>query len=214
MTITKYGHSCLLIETNGTRILTDVGSWNETPDATGVNAIVITHEHGDHFDLDKIKAVLANNPDAAVVTHAAVAKLLEEEGIQTVMIEPGQRIEINGVGIESYGTEHAIIYGSASPCRNTGFLIADMLFIPGDALHDLPPKPVSVLALPTGGPWMKIAEAIDYAKAVNPKVVFPIHDALYTEEVRNGMVPRMIGAHLEPAGIGFEHLADGETREF
>lgn len=213
MIITKYGHACLLIEKDGKRILIDPGSWNPTPEAAGISVILITHEHGDHCDIDQIKAVLANNPGARVVTHLEVGKKLDEAGIQSTAIEPGLVLTIDGLSIESFGTAHAIIYGT-SPCRNTGFLIADELFVPGDALHDVPTKPVRVLALPTGGPWMKIAEAIDYAKVLKPQVAFPIHDAVYTEEVQRGLIPRIIGGFLEKEGIRFVDLAKGETKEF
>lgn len=63
MKITKFAHSCLLIEVAGAKILTDLGSWNpEIPEVSGLNAILITHEHTDHFDIEKLKAVVSNNP--------------------------------------------------------------------------------------------------------------------------------------------------------
>jgi len=214
MNITRYGHSCLLVEDNGVRVLTDIGTMNETPDIAGVSAIVISHEHGDHFDIEKIKEVLKNNPDAQIITHAAVGEKLNEAGISFVAIEPGESLNINGFMIESYGTDHAIIYGDTPPCRNTGFLLANKLFMPGDALHDIPAKPVEILALPTSGPWMKLAEAIDYAKAVKPKAAFPIHDALYTDAVRKGGIATWMERLLTPAGIEFVNVLPGESKEF
>jgi L-ascorbate metabolism protein UlaG (beta-lactamase superfamily) len=105
------------------------------------------------------------------------------------------------------------VYGS-SPCRNTGFLIAERLFVPGDALHDVPGKSVEILALPTGGPWMKFAEAIDYAKKLSPRVVFPIHDAMYIDDYKHGFVPMYVGGRLSESGIEFRDMADGATEEF
>lgn len=214
MKITKYGHSCLLVEENFVKIVTDPGKWNRTPDATNVNAILITHEHQDHFELSQVKEILEKSPEALVITHEAVAVKLAEAGIPHVTIEPGGTIDVNGVSVESFGTEHAIIYGSVSPCRNTGYLIAGKLFAPGDALHDIPSKPVEILALPCGGPWMRLSEAIDYAKKVKPKAVFPIHDAIYTEEYRSDLIPRIVGGNLENAGITFADLAPGASAEF
>ena len=213
MKITRYGHSCLLIEDNGVRVLTDIGTMNETPQDVGVSAIVISHEHGDHFDIEKIKDVLSRNPDAQVITHAAVGEKLKKAGISFVAIEPGESLSVNGFMIESYGTDHAAIY-ETMPCRNTGFLLAEKLFMPGDALHDVPSKPVEILALPTSGPWMKLAEAIDYAKAVKPKAAFPIHDALYTDQVRKGGIATWMGNFLSPAGIEFVNVLPGESHEF
>ncbi|KND49295.1 MAG: putative b-lactamase [Parcubacteria bacterium C7867-008] len=215
MKITKFPHSCLLIETKARRILIDPGSWNTAlPELTDLNAILITHEHQDHFDLGVMKPILAKNPGVQIITHSAVGQKLDEAEIAYTLIEPGQTIDISGVSIESCGTEHAIIYGSTSPCRNTGYLIDEKLFVPGDAVHDMPAKQVEILALPTGGPWYKTSESIDYAKAVKPNVVFPIHDAMYTNEYKKSSVPRWFVAQLEPAGIRFENLQDGMSQEF
>lgn len=213
MQITKFGHSCLLVEEADARILTDPGIWNPVPEVEGVDAILITHEHQDHCDVAQLQAILTKNPSARVITHAAVAKILRDAGIPSETINPGQPVMVNGVSVESFGTEHAVIYG-ASPCRNTGYLIAGKLFAPGDALHDVPGKAVEVLALPTGGPWMKISEAIDYAKKIQPKAVFPIHDAMYTDEYARAVGSRWIGGTLAGEDIAFRDLSPGSTAEF
>jgi L-ascorbate metabolism protein UlaG (beta-lactamase superfamily) len=214
MRITKYGHACILVERDEARILIDPGSFNALPEADRIDAVLVTHEHGDHCDIGQLRAILARNPDARVITHEAVGRLLEEAGVAHELIEDGGSVTVNGVSIESQGTEHAIIYGDASPCRNTGFLIGGELFVPGDALQEVPLAGVRVLALPTSGPWMKLAEAIDYAKRVRPEIAFPIHDALYTEEVQRTMIPRLVGGNLEAAGIAFRDMSVGSVEEF
>lgn len=214
MKVTKFEHSCMLIEIDDVKVLTDLGSWNEVPNLVGLAAILITHEHADHFDLGKLKTLLKMNPEAKVVTHTAVGTKLDEAGIPYVGLKPNEKVEICGIAIESYGADHAIIYGDTSPCVNTGYLIAEKLYMPGDALHDIPSKPVEILALPTGGPWLKIAEAIDYAKAVKPKIAFPIHDAMYNETYRQTSIPRWVGSNLEAVGIKFTNLMPGMSEEF
>jgi L-ascorbate metabolism protein UlaG (beta-lactamase superfamily) len=214
MNITRYGHACLLVDIDGVRIITDPGDWNETPDAENVHAVLITHEHQDHCDLDQIKSILAKNPGARIITHEAVGVKLAEADIAHEVIDNGETVDVSGVSVESCGTEHAPIYGDVSPCRNTGYLIGGELFVPGDALHDIPSKPVRVLALPTGGPWMKPSEAIDYAKRLKPQFAFPIHDAMHTEDYRSYLIPRVIGGNLEPAGITFIDIAPSAAHEF
>jgi L-ascorbate metabolism protein UlaG (beta-lactamase superfamily) len=213
MTIKKYAHACLLIEKEGVRILIDPGSWNELPRATNVVVLLITHEHQDHCDLGQVRALVAANPGMRIITHTAVADLLSKEGIVAEVIEPEGVVDVSGVEIQSFGTEHAAIYNT-SPCRNTGFLLGGEVFVPGDALHDIPNVPVRVLALPTGGPWMKIAEAIDYAKQVQPTIVFPIHDAMYIESYQRGLIPRIVGGTLGEAGIEFIDMPAGATHDF
>jgi L-ascorbate metabolism protein UlaG (beta-lactamase superfamily) len=58
--------------------------------------------------------------------------------------------------------------------QNTGYMI-DSLCYPGDSFN-MPNKEVDILALPVLGPWMKMKDAIDYAKSIHPRIVFPVHD--------------------------------------
>lgn len=210
MQVTKYGHACLLVEEGDAKILIDPGIWNPTPRVSGLDALLITHEHQDHMDLGQVREVFKENPDAILYTHEAAGKLLEAEGIAYTPIAEGETVAVKGVSVQSFGHDHAPIYGP-SPCRNTGYLIGGRLYVPGDALHDVPNRQVEVLALPTGAPWMKLAEAIDYAKKVNPKVVFPVHDAIYTEDVQRGLIPRIVSGNLE--GIEFKDLPAGGVLE-
>ncbi|MEK7103015.1 MAG: MBL fold metallo-hydrolase, partial [Patescibacteria group bacterium] len=88
MTITKFGHSCLLIEQNGTRILTDPGVWtSQQNDLTDVDIIIITHQHPDHFSINSVKALIANNPRAQIITNSSVGELLKTEGIAFQILE-------------------------------------------------------------------------------------------------------------------------------
>ena len=59
--------------------------------------------------------------------------------------------------------------------QNTGYMI-DNLCYPGDAFQ-YPDADVDILALPVSGPWMRLKDAIDYAKNINPRIVFSVHDA-------------------------------------
>src|SRR3989344_7007912 len=211
MKVTKYGHACLLIEEGRAKLLLDPGVWNPVPDAEGIDAVLITHEHQDHVDIEQLKDVLGRNPGAVVYTHEAVGRLLRDAAIAYPALAEGETVTVKGVSVQSFGHDHAVVYG-ASPCRNTGYLIAEKLYVPGDALHDVPLKQVEILALPTGAPWMKLSEAVDYVKKVKPRVVFPIHDGMYTEEYRSGLVPRVIAGNLE--GIEYRDMPAGAVEEF
>lgn len=212
MKITKYGHACVLVEEADARILIDPGSYSGNVDATGVNAILITHNHQDHLDTGLVTAILERNPGAQVVTVAEAGKNLAEAGIAFATIEDGEEIAISGVPVRSFGKHHSYIYGEMPQCQNTGYMIANRFYYPGDSLH-VPDAQVEILALPVAGPWMKIAEAIDFAKAVNPKVVIPVHDGFIRPDrgQTTRTFPKMI---LEPLGIEFRDMQDGSQEEF
>lgn len=214
MKVTKYGHSCLLVKEGNAHILIDPGKWNKLPDPEHINVLLITHEHPDHFDPEQVQALILKHPQARVITHESVGQKLKELGIVHELIEPGQSVEVEGVSIESHGTEHAPIHGGNSPCRNTGYLIASKLFAPGDAFSEFPEQPIEILALPTGGLWVKFSEALEYATRVKPKVVFPIHDAVYDEWFRSGRLAQLSSEVLNSANIQFIDLPAGSSHDF
>ena len=213
MNITKLGHCCLVLEQNGVKILTDPGSFTteQTKTVRGINMILITHEHGDHFHIESIELVLKNNPCATVVSNSAVAKLLAEKNIPCMIIGDTQSAEVNGVMIEGFGKDHAPIYEAYGLVENTGYFVANKFYFPGDSFYD-PKKPIDVLALPIAGPWMKISEAIDFAKKVKPRVAFGVHDGMIIPG--SNFAARVADGVLKPLGIEFVTLASGEPKDF
>jgi L-ascorbate metabolism protein UlaG (beta-lactamase superfamily) len=209
MKITKIGHCCLVIETQGAKIMIDPGAWtSDQTKVTGLSAVLITHEHADHIHVESLKTVMMNNPQAKIYTNSAVGKLLEEAGIPFEVLENG-KIDMLGVEVEAATGEHAVIYPSIPNVVNTAFMIDKTLYYPGDAFLR-PAAEVSVLALPVAGPWMKMAEAIDFAEAVKPKIAFPVHDGFLSFPGPFHFVPGML---LPKKGIEFKPLAAGESLE-
>lgn len=213
MEITKLGHCCLLIEIGGITVLTDPGSFSTAQDAvTGVDLILITHEHADHLHVDSLKRVLANNPAARIMTNSAVGNILAAEGIAHQVLEGTASTVFSDVVIEACDGKHEEIFEEIGQVQNTGYFIAGKFFYPGDSFT-APGKSVDVLALPVAGPWCKISDAIRYALRVKPRTAFPVHDAMLQKE-------RIGGSHAVPAmvlpqhGIDFVALREGETHTF
>ncbi|MGV8142252.1 MAG: MBL fold metallo-hydrolase [Candidatus Pacearchaeota archaeon] len=211
MKITKFGHCCLLIEEKGIKILTDPGTYSSGFEHLAVDAILITHEHPDHFHIDSLKTLIANKKDKGlvIITNEGVGKLLQTTGIVHEILKDGQHINFKGVSLEGVGHDHAPIY-KTPPCINTGFFIANRLFYPGDSLHK-PHKQVELLALPVAGPWMKLSDAIDYALDLKPRIAFPVHEGILKQPGITHKIPPTI---LEPKGIKFQILEDGKEYEF
>jgi L-ascorbate metabolism protein UlaG (beta-lactamase superfamily) len=208
MKIKKLGHCCIIIETNGKRIMTDPGTYamEEQLLEKNIHLIVITHEHPDHLHIDSLKKVLQNNPEAVIITNKSVGKLLAEQGLEYQVLDNKVTKQICGVELEAHDCRHEEMFEEMGQVENTAFFIDKRLFYPGDAFYN-PGKFVEILALPVAGPWAKIPDAIRYALAVKPKICFPVHD---------GMLKAFGSAHRLPAevltkfDVEFRLLENGE----
>jgi L-ascorbate metabolism protein UlaG (beta-lactamase superfamily) len=178
MKVKKLGHCCFVVEPKkGVRIMTDPGFFSTLQKIEiNINAVVITHEHQDHLHIDSLKEIIKNNPNIIIITNTSVGKILDGLNIKYQKLEEGERYNINGVDIIAFGNKHAEIYETFGAVQNTGYMI-DNLCYAGDSFN-YPDAQVDILALPVSGPWMKIKDAIDYAKHIRPRVCFSIHDAI------------------------------------
>lgn len=212
MIIKKLGHCCLLIKHNDITVLTDPGGFTTSQnDVTGIDVILITHEHADHLHIGSLQTILQNNPQAKIYTNSGVARLLQLEQIAYELLEEGQRVMVKEVEISGHGTLHGEIYHTLPRVTNTGYMIGRTIFYPGDALYN-PGVPVEILALPITGPWLKLSEAIDYAREIKPTKCFPVHDGMIRSDILAVMhrMPEMI---LAGEGIHFVPLLEGQEIE-
>jgi L-ascorbate metabolism protein UlaG (beta-lactamase superfamily) len=205
----------MLVEEGGKRLLIDPGTLTVGAHPTaGIDAVLITHEHADHLHVPSLQAVMKDSPDAKVSSIRSVGDLLAKEGVAGFsVVRHGDALDEGGVRIECIGEKHAVMHTDIPPSDNTGFLIAGRFFFPGDAFT-LPGKPVEILALPIAGPWMKLSEAVDYARAVRPEICFPVHDGIVVEAVRPMLSVGMPKRLLEAGGIRYVALEEGKAQEF
>jgi len=212
MRLTKFGHACLLVEEGNARLLLDPGTLSERFDELeGLTGLLFTHQHADHLDAARVRALLDRNPQAQVVSDEGSATILAEAGADVHVAHDGDELTLGGIGIRVAGRDHAIIHPDIPRITNVGYLVGGRLFHPGDAFT-LPGDPVEVLAVPAGAPWLKVVEPIDYLRQVRPKVAVPIHDRLLSDVGRS-----IHYGNLERLGAGdattFLVLDDGKPVE-
>ena len=154
MRITKFGHACVRIQHDDTTLIVDPGAFTDPAALAGADAVLITHEHMDHFEESRLRAAMEADPALRVWTNGAVAAQLEGLGQRVTEVGEGDAFEIGGVGVSVHGEWHAVIHPDVPRVKNIGFLFDGRLFHPGDAFT-VPPHAVDTLLLPLAGPWSK-----------------------------------------------------------
>jgi L-ascorbate metabolism protein UlaG (beta-lactamase superfamily) len=174
--ITHFGHSCVLLDTGTARLLIDPGTFSAGFEGVGgLDAVLVTHQHPDHLDADRLGPLLTANPDARLIVDAGTAEQLTS--VDHEVTAPGASIEVGGSSIDVLGGEHAVIHPDIPIVANNAYLVDGTHLHPGDSFTR-PSVTVEVLFVPTGAPWLKLSEAVDYLRAVAPRTAVPIHEAV------------------------------------
>ncbi|MET7885098.1 MBL fold metallo-hydrolase [Streptomyces avermitilis] len=196
MRITKYTHACVRLEHDGRVLVIDPGVWSEPAALTGADAVLVTHEHADHIDVLRLAGL------GVPVYAPAEANIprLEVTGVSS-----GAEFTAAGFRVRAVGGRHAFIYGGQPDCANLGYIIDEAIYRPGDSLH-VPEQPIETLLVPAQGSWMKLAEAIYFAKTIKPQRAFPIHDA----QINDRGLSSVNGWLAEETDCGYRYLAPGE----
>jgi L-ascorbate metabolism protein UlaG (beta-lactamase superfamily) len=184
MKLTHLGHACLLVETD-VRVLVDPGTMSDFAGLTDLDAVLVTHQHPDHVDVARLGDLLAANPGAALVVDPDSAAADGVRDLPRLRVAgPGERMTFGGTTVEVHGGLHAAVYGPVPGCTNNAYLVDDGAFFhPGDSFT-IPPGDVDVLAVAVDGPWLKLAEAVDYVRAVGPRVAVPMHEGETTDPAK------------------------------
>ncbi|MER5485694.1 MBL fold metallo-hydrolase [Streptomyces sp. NPDC002812] len=209
MKLTKRLHSCVQLEKDGRVLVIDPGAFSEPDAGLGADALLVTHEHLDHFDEGRVRAALDANPAAQLWTlHSVADRLAAAYPGRVHTVGHGDAFSAAGFDIQVYGELHAVIHPDIPRITNVGYLVDASVFHPGDALT-VPESPVETLMLPVHAPWNKIAEVIDYVREVKPRQTLAIHDAGLTDLI----LPVYANQIGNLGGAAYERLTAGNTTE-
>jgi L-ascorbate metabolism protein UlaG (beta-lactamase superfamily) len=207
MRLTKLEHACVRLEKNGTSVIVDPGIWTGPGALDGVAAVLVTHEHFDHLNVDAVRAALDANPDLTLWGNDSVVQQFGDFGDRVHRVRAGDAADVAGFSVHVYGREHALLHRDIPVIPNTGFLFDGTVFHPGDS-YTVPEADVDMLLLPVSGPWLKVGEMIDYARAVAPRRGLAIHDGLLNE-IGIAMLANWFELAGRPSGATFERLDVG-----
>lgn len=180
--ITKYGHSCVLVEAEERgkpRVaLFDPGGWSELDlDTIGwIDDVFVSHIHGDHCDPAKLQQIAAKFPDVRITAPTEVVKPLREQGLH-------QAADIMPAGAAAFASPHEEVrpFGAVVP-EEIGIHFLGVYTHPGDSHSFAATMPV--LALPVVAPWGSTRRAVELALELKPKYVLPVHDWFLSPEAR------------------------------
>jgi len=208
MRITKFGHACVRIEHDGKVLVLDPGVFTDVAAVDGADAVLITHEHFDHYVPDHLRAT-----DAAIWTIEAVAAKIREDAPdlaeRITVVAPGESFD-PGIPARAVGELHAVIHPEFPRIHNSGYLIdagGTRIYHPGDSLTE-PGEAVDILLVPSSAPWLKASEAVEFARAVKAPRNLAIHDRIYTDAA-HGILEQHMNAFLPQAGQEYTRIADG-----
>jgi L-ascorbate metabolism protein UlaG (beta-lactamase superfamily) len=208
MKLTKFEHACLILEVADGRLIIDPGVFTmPLGDIGDVVAVVITHEHGDHWTPEQLERIIERNPEVVIYGPAGVAAAAQ--GFDVTVVTDGDVIEAGAFTLKFFGSKHAVIHESIPVIDNVGVLVNDELYYAGDS-YTLPGVPVATLAAPAGAPWLKVSESMDYVLAVAPKRAFPVHD-MTLSVAGKGMVNDRLTWAVEQGGGSYTVLEPGES---
>ena len=195
--VTWLGHSTVLLELGGARVITDpllrsrVAHLKREAALPGdlghLDAILISHGHHDHLDKPSLRRL---DPEAAVVAPPAAVRSLRSVGRSVHTLPAGQSLELAGVRIEAVPAVHdgrRIPVGR--PSSGVGFVVegvyfagdtepyAEMALLAGRL--DAALVPIAGWGPKTGPGHMGPREAAHAVSLLRPALAVPIHWGTY-----------------------------------
>lgn len=183
--LTPFAHASLMLTLGGRKILVDpVGGADRYAGAGTPAAVLVTHEHPDHFDPEVLAAVVTEGV-ALIVNPAVAEKLPEALRARATVMANGDKGEVAGMPIEAVPayniTPERLQYHPKG--RDNGYVLASpehgRIYIAGDT--EATPefraqKEIALALVPMNLPYtMEVDQAVDGVAEMAPRLVIPYH---------------------------------------
>ena len=187
------GHATFKIKGSGLVVYTD--PFVLTPGCEKADLILVTHEHFDHCDKEKIRQLIK---EGTVVVAPVFCNLkLSDLGVKIEVVSNFQKLSVKGVEIESIPAYNINKFRAPGKVfhpkgEGNGYIFnvnGTRIYIAGDT--DFIPEMknlmnIDIALLPIGGTFtMDEAEAVEAVKSFQPRYVIPMHYGTLKETVAN-----------------------------
>ena len=196
--LTWLGHSTVVIDVDGTRLVTDPvlrrRVWHlrrESAIETGpVDGILVSHTHFDHLDRPSLRSF---DPNLPVVVPKGAGELLRRSGFSRVLeAEAGEELDVAGLAIRATHAEHESSRGPLSGrSASLGYVVegSTTVYFAGDTdlfdgMAEIGPVDVAILPVAGWGPKLPAGHldprgAAEALRLLHPKLAVPVHWGTY-----------------------------------
>lgn len=193
--LTLLGHSAIRLCKDTHTLIIDPGLFSDLTALSEADSILVTHGHADHVAVSAIAEATADIwAPSDVITQLAGAGVAAD---RLHAVKPGDTFSAASFEVSVIGGLHAEIYPGLPGALNNAYLIDGQLLHPGDSLAPAPEtERISVMLLPVAAPWLKLSEAIDYAKSLSNAQIMPIHDGILSapgKQLTDGILAATLG---------------------
>lgn len=208
MELTKHAHATIVVSKDGSSLVIDPGAYtpNSAELVAATDAVLVTHDHPDHFDAAVLNAALDAQPGLRVWAPASVVAALDAHDGRVTAVLAGDVLNAGAFDVTVIGEHHAPIHPDVPPMDNVGYLVDGTLYHPGDS-YVVPDHSVELLLVASSGPWMKLDAAVDFIRAVKPSRVLQIHDLMASDAGRQSFAQFV----RDLTGVAVETLEPGQS---
>jgi len=175
-----YASAGFLLRTSNYAIAIDPSSLlvDDIDSLDRLDAIFITHDHGDHFEPETTIAMQTKTGSFVIADPTSASMLIDKiPEDKLIQIKPNEQITISGITVDAIAAEHSTKTPLIYVIEFDGFRIfhgSDSGFV--EDLKNIEPR-VHVAIVPTGSPSPTASpqDAFEMTKATNPYIVIPMH---------------------------------------